>query len=388
MTRRTTIVQVFVSSPSDVAKERDILEVMADEMNKVWGKTSGISFEILRWESNVRPALADSPQEVINQQIGDDYDVFIGILWGRIGTQTQHAVSGTVEEFDRAIARAKATGSPEIMFYFKDAAISPSKIDAEQLRKVQEFQKSLGPLGVMYSSFEDDSGFQTSLRAHFAALAQKFTAESSREQPKDRASIESKEIFEELIDELGFLDYLEIYQQRVDDYVASLGIVSDATLRMGRQFEARTAELSELSQTSPDMASAKRLIKRAADDMQAFASALKGQIPPMSEHRKEALNALSNALILRQDLPDQDDSELANLGQSINGLDETLSGTRKSLSEFRSIIDHLPRLTVEINKAKRIVVQQIDLMISEIDATHQNICNIQASIRKILENPG
>ncbi|WP_084191296.1 DUF4062 domain-containing protein [Algiphilus aromaticivorans] len=121
MPRNTTIIQVFVSSPSDVQHERDLLESIVDEHNATWSAQLGITFELKRWENDTRPAFGTDPQNVITSQIGDSFDVFIGILWGRFGTKTPRAQSGTQEEFHNAYQRFRETGAPEVMFYFKEA---------------------------------------------------------------------------------------------------------------------------------------------------------------------------------------------------------------------------------------------------------------------------
>jgi hypothetical protein len=127
-----------------VQPEREALESLIYEMYQTWGRALGIMFELVRWETHVTPAFGSDPQAVINSQIGDNYDVFIGILWARFGTPTPRAASGTMEEFERAYARVQAgANNPEIMFYFKEAAVPISKIDPEQLKKVQNFRGSL-----------------------------------------------------------------------------------------------------------------------------------------------------------------------------------------------------------------------------------------------------
>ena len=42
----------------------------------------------LRGVEDVAPAFGSEPQEVVNKQI-QDYDIFVGILWHRIGTPTK-----------------------------------------------------------------------------------------------------------------------------------------------------------------------------------------------------------------------------------------------------------------------------------------------------------
>lgn len=87
MTRKAIIVQVFVASPSDVQRERDLLESIITELNQAWSRSLGVTFELIRWETCVRPALGSDPQAIINDQVGDKYDIFIGILWGALALQ-------------------------------------------------------------------------------------------------------------------------------------------------------------------------------------------------------------------------------------------------------------------------------------------------------------
>jgi hypothetical protein len=76
-----TVVQIFVSSPSDVAEEREALETIVTELNRTWSGPMGVLLELVRWETHTHPAFASDAQAAINHQIGDEYDVFLGILW-------------------------------------------------------------------------------------------------------------------------------------------------------------------------------------------------------------------------------------------------------------------------------------------------------------------
>ncbi|MCH8024670.1 MAG: DUF4062 domain-containing protein, partial [Candidatus Marinimicrobia bacterium] len=101
MPRSITVLKVFVASPSDVSEERAAVKEIADELNKLW-KNRSIALEVVSWESDVYPSFGSDPQSVINEQVSDDYEIFIGLMWAKIGTPTKEAESGTVEEFRRA----------------------------------------------------------------------------------------------------------------------------------------------------------------------------------------------------------------------------------------------------------------------------------------------
>src|SRR5439155_14004985 len=160
MSSTETIFRAFVASPTDVCEERAILEEVVREFNITWSENFRVRIELLKWETHTYPAAGDSPQGVINRQIGDDYDLFIGIMWHRFGTPTEEFGSGTEEEFSRAWARFKNDpGSLDIMFYFKDAPVSPSQLDLPQLDAVRKFKAQLGDEGVYYWSFNEPTQF-------------------------------------------------------------------------------------------------------------------------------------------------------------------------------------------------------------------------------------
>ena len=113
MPRPATIYYVFVASPSDVVEERDRLGTIIKEFNSMHSRRTGIRLELLRWEHDVSPAVGRDPQAVINDQIPEDYDVFISIFWNRFGSPTSRADSGTAEEYKK---RKTDTTRPRIVY--------------------------------------------------------------------------------------------------------------------------------------------------------------------------------------------------------------------------------------------------------------------------------
>lgn len=148
MPRDERVVVVLVASPSDLEPERNRLEEVIRELNLTWSQTLLLRLELVRWETHGYPGIGQDAQDVLNQELTDAPDIFIGLMWGRYGTPTGRAGSGTEEEFARALTRYRDDpSSVRIMFYFKDAPLSPSEIDPAQLAQVQEFQSSLGNEG-------------------------------------------------------------------------------------------------------------------------------------------------------------------------------------------------------------------------------------------------
>lgn len=142
MARHEHVLSIFVASPSDVADERSRLEDVVRELNITWSRELGLRLELVRWETHAYPDFGVDPQAVINNQIPDDFDIFIGVMWCRYGTPTNRAESGTIEEFKRAKARHDA--DPEsvgLMVYFKDEPVPPSKVDIGQFSSRRKLQK-------------------------------------------------------------------------------------------------------------------------------------------------------------------------------------------------------------------------------------------------------
>jgi len=169
MPRRETILYLLVASPRDVQPERETVINVAIEWNQTWSKELGVRLEPLRYETHTHPNFDSDPQAVINKQIGDDYDIFIGILWTRFGSPTSQADSGTYEEFQRAYSRHKTDPkSISLKFYFKDEQIRPSKINVDQLKKVHDFKKEVSKKGGLYHTFTNTDEFAKLLRMHLS----------------------------------------------------------------------------------------------------------------------------------------------------------------------------------------------------------------------------
>lgn len=150
MPKQITTLSVFLASPSDVNSERLIVKNVIEELNQTVLKFSNLHFDLLNWENSTYPSFGEYPQDVINRQIGDEYDIFIGILWSRFGTPTDKAESGTLEEFERAYYRIKNNQNLEICLYFKTEPVDPYKIDLIQFQKVKEFRENLPKLGGVF----------------------------------------------------------------------------------------------------------------------------------------------------------------------------------------------------------------------------------------------
>lgn len=121
--QRQSSAYVFLASPTDVSAERQHVHDIADELNRTVARASGANLEVISWEHDTYPSIGDDPQAIVNHQIAqmETFDLFVGIMWNRIGSPTSRAESGTVEEFKLAEEARQKHGNPDIWFYFSTA---------------------------------------------------------------------------------------------------------------------------------------------------------------------------------------------------------------------------------------------------------------------------
>jgi hypothetical protein len=167
------VVNVLVASPSDVAAERRAVREAIHNWNAVNSQREGIVLMPIGWETHAMPEVGGHPQALLNRQLVDNADLVIAIFWTKLGTPTETAPSGTVEE----IERHRAAGKP-VMLYFSSAPVVPDSIDPEQYAGLKKYKKSMEGQS-FYQTFDDTADFASKLGrqlsqaviAHFDGLS-------------------------------------------------------------------------------------------------------------------------------------------------------------------------------------------------------------------------
>lgn len=130
---------VFIASPSDVAPERQKLREIIADLNQTVARHLGFVLDATGWEDLPPSVHEERTQELINPSV-DKADIFILILWKRLGTRDKRGFP-TKEEFDRAYDLYQRTQRPRIVLYLKSTPASLNDIEPSQLAKVQVFRK-------------------------------------------------------------------------------------------------------------------------------------------------------------------------------------------------------------------------------------------------------
>jgi hypothetical protein len=393
MARQETTLLAFISSPSDVAEERAMLEDIVRELNSTWSKSLGVRVELIKWETHVSPGVASDAQQVINEQIGDDYDIFIGIMWSRFGTPTGRFGSGTEEEFEIAYARhLKKPKSVEIMFYFKDSGIPLSEVNVEQLANVLNFKKKLGPKGALYGTYSSREEFSQHLRVHLSRVVQNWNTGRDLSgkmppQPMD-ASSKARDVvkIEDEISDIGFLDAVEISQNRFEKLTQVANRMTEAIDDLGQRIRSRTELVKAATSAAGgiDLKAAKRASDLLAEDMNEFVDRIEVELPLYSEASKTGIESWAQAANLSGDFGAETKTHIEVALVVVRFMRENLNKMQQGNSDFIKIITTLPRVTSAFNKARRNTVAVLEKLGFEVGVSINLIAELEKLFSELL----
>ncbi len=377
----TTILKVFVASPSDVVEERKVLEEIINELNNLIGRKAGLTFELMKWETDTYPSVGEDPQSVINEQIGDDYDVFVGIIWKRFGTPTPRELSGTAEEFYGAFEKARANPKGvRVMFYFNNASAAMSDIDIDQLKMVKDFQGSIGQMGVYYWKYNELEEFEKLVRLHLGKVMQEFGTSWGEKSdlvvgffntptPKleDSIGVENND------DEEGFLDLIILTVEQFGIGGETFERINVLLQELNEKTLKRTEEFQQLA-TPINPNQAKQVANGFADDWENFVERMKVEIPIISKAFRLAIDSWTKSTELISDFNNDEEAEkqIQNALDTINDFIKIIADSKENTKGFRDVVAGMPRLTNKFNHAKKHVLEVLDGLLEEF-STEENL---------------
>jgi hypothetical protein len=387
MPRSETILQVFVGSPSDVAEERAALEELIREFNGAWARSLGIRLELVRWETDAVPGFGDDAQDVVNRSVPTEYDIFIGIMWARVGAPTKRSGSGTIEEFERAYARFKEDPtSVQILFYFKDEPVAPSKLDPEQLAKVMKFREELGPLGGLYWTFTATSDFLSFARLHLSRVVQQWGERAAVvSRGASATAAESVAPVEDEEDE-GFIDLIEEANEAMQKGNQVVERMTQAMSQLGDKVRSRAVEMDTAREKGgqADLKALKRIIGGAAEDLDEYVQRTLVDTPVFAEQLKRAVTAYGKAALLAREFGDQDGKQLAGALTALQSLRSAMAGAKGHLVTFTEAVAGTPRMTTAYNHARRRTLDVLRSLLSEYEVADQLIMEVEKSLEALV----
>lgn len=370
------MLQLFVASPSDVAEERDALEDVVKETNRIWRHKAELNLELLRWEDDTFPGFSTDAQDVVNAQIGDAYDVFVGIFWCRFGSPTSRFASGTLEEFERAYARRSAGENIDILIYFKDAPIPPSQLDVEQFTQVLEFKKLIKKRGGLHKHFINIDDFKKQVMFALHRIMENH-AHTVGEAIKAGPGTEVAED-----DEAGFLDYVEGAVVCIEKIGAeAIGInntVATWSERIPQVTEAINAGLK--AQNLPiivaERTRAAGIFDEFTNDLRAGRKRMRKEFEQATDFTLKAVGLASEFEPMPQDVKDT----------TLKGFVEMTDALRfvsQSVEQFKAPLETMPRVSKKLNKSVRRCVEELRVLLAEF-VIMQDMCNeVVANVKRL-----
>lgn len=163
----TRTLRIFLASSAELAEHREQFELAIGRLNKrdFWRQDRRIQFELVLWEDLGSVMSPTRSQDGYNHEI-DSCQLFVVLYRSKVGKYT-------AEEFDKAHARFKATGSPKIWTYFHDAPTSTAKVTRAEANSLFDFREKLAAL----EHFESVYQHHDTLFLEFAADLERIDGE-------------------------------------------------------------------------------------------------------------------------------------------------------------------------------------------------------------------
>jgi PHD/YefM family antitoxin component YafN of YafNO toxin-antitoxin module len=381
MATAITTYKIFLASPSDLNNERESIREVVENLNLTYGRQQNLRIELLMWETHSAPgASINHVQSTINNDLGSDYDIFIGLLWSKFGTPTDHAPSGTVEEYNIAYARFQENPlTLQLLFYFKIAPIAINDIDPAQIQKIQEFKKLIGKeRNQLYWDFQDMPQLQKFLMLHIPLRIEELRAHDSSSKEVVISSNNAEETVL-LAEELGVFDYEDMMTEYIQESNNSLEKITEATEWIAGQMHKKTDELNALIATgSPDRNAVIEIMKRTAKTTNNYAQRLEPEIPIFYENFEKAIECMSSAVNIYK--KDFDSNVLDDTRVSLQLLITNMESSIEGNESFLEALNGWPRMQKDLNMARSNAADKLGKLLANLRVCRQIAVELQKRI--------
>jgi methyl-accepting chemotaxis protein len=354
MPHQVKAITIFLSSPGDVASERKKIIQEINAWNQRNLRSSGISFQPLTWEDAVSSDIGAYSQEVINRQIGN-YDVFLGLMWGRFGTKTAVAESGTEEEYLGALERSQSGQLMKLCFLFRNDSIAINEIDIEQLSKVRDFKVAVQRSGVLYGEYEGDLALSRQIIKILDSIAIHFKEDSidgapGINLPKNPMSIGRVINVEDDEEDNGLFEFEDNLHNAVERFLVLNEKWTSSLRDLGNYVETRTEQLNRIAIYGRDRSAFR-------DEIGLISNKLNEYSKGVSTYIDEVINSLdqtgSNVEAISEfSLEFTPESERSSLENTIIPVLDSINYAIKNMESLNSTIASLPRMSKSFNRAR------------------------------------
>jgi hypothetical protein len=388
MPRQTSEFRVVVASPLDISEERKAVFDSLTELNRTLD-IQGTSLKVIGWEDYSSPGVGPDAQQVVNRQILDEYDILIGLFGTRLGTPTSQARSGTVEEIEKALSRQNAAmGEFHVQVYFGDRIEQVSQINVSDLVEVIDYQKSLHARGVFYKTFRSKEDLAREVRVNVQRAINYYL--KSGPAPDDRppagpTATPAQADFtpEPEAFELGLLDLQEIAESAIDAANAAVNQIAELLAEITAETTQRTKEVESVSAPSIPAAEKKRVINKFAAFLKSKSTQLAAESAVAKNNFRAYFEANTSLFNLGKTDIDRDLFQKAR-SQSLNSAGIILSNVqeaRLAITSYRETIASMPRMTIQLNQARRQFLDALDENLAFVNETEAAIVRFVTDLK-------
>jgi hypothetical protein len=366
------IVRVFVASPKDVEEERILLEEIIQELNQTWSKQLSLQLRLVKWETDTYPDIGRTAQTVINNQIEDNYDIFIGIFWKRFGTSTGKSGSGTENEFNRAYEKFKRNPKEiSILFYFKKSPIPFDDIDPIQISKIKNFRKSLGAKGTFYWEYNNIQDFEKYTRVHISKHAQEWAKKTDEFDDKKDIENEPKSTLpvpENDQEEEGLIDLIEKVNAQNTIFTESMERMTAAINDLRNKMQERIEEIDKYNTSSkqPNLSQVKAIVSRTVINLNQFSTRMKTEVVIFSESYSEVIDNYTKMIEVLNEFDNAEADDINERASELESMLQTINDAKINTEAFRNTLLTWPKLASILNRARRNTVETLSSFLDEL----------------------
>ncbi|WP_313090678.1 hypothetical protein [Chryseobacterium flavum] len=372
MPKSFTQFSVLLSSPTDLESERNEIPHLIEELNKTYGKSNDVYFDLIKWETHSAPGITHSyTQQIINEDIGDEYDIFLGIIWKKFGTPTTLAESGTEEEFLRALKRFESGENIQILFYFKSESIPIDEIIPEQIIKIRDFKEKLRQKNILYWNFSNTDELINQLRIHLPKRTDNLLNNSATEIQKVEKHTDSQNETTEN-ENIGVLDFIIQFEDYMANANLAINNISEATSIIAEEFKNKTNELDKIKKLpnfNKNLLAG--ILGRTAKSIDDYTNRLLLETPIYQDNFESAIKIGSIYINnINKDNLEENMTDLNTFLESVKNLKDNIPKAINGMDGFYNVIKDLPNLYSVFTKSKNKLLNQLDSLQSTLKASY------------------
>lgn len=183
--------KIMIGCPGDIKEEIYMAMKVINHWTILHAEQHSTVLLPIHWATSSYPEHGAHPQTLLNGQLASKSDMLIGIFGAKVGTPTDKAQSGTIEEIEEHVK----SGKPVMLFFRKQ---NDTSTPASEIEKLQTFKSSVKDQ-CLYREYDSPSTFE----ATFTDALELFLANNWLSEPKPKGvSQGSIELSDEEIDVL------------------------------------------------------------------------------------------------------------------------------------------------------------------------------------------